>query len=70
MGGGVARTALGPDIACAGFALATLCGHAQFELDVVKAVAQPSGSGDGLVTDAVANADDHGMGFEVEKVCG
>ena len=70
MGGGVAWAAFGPDIACAGFALAALRGHTQFELDVVKAVTQPGGFGNGLVTDAVANTDDHGAGFAVETVCG
>lgn len=70
MGRGVAWAALGPNFAGARFTLATLRGHAQFELNVVEAVTLPGGFGNGSVADAMANANDHGMGFEVETTCG
>jgi hypothetical protein len=60
VGDGLAWVALGPEIAGAGLALSALGSNPQFELDVVKAVARAGRFGDGVVADAVTNANNHG----------
>jgi hypothetical protein len=56
----VAGPAFRPERASAALALAALCGHAELELDFVKVRARTGSAGDGLVGDAVADANNHG----------
>lgn len=58
----VRSVALGNDIPRASFALAALGGHAEFELDFVKAHARTRVARDFTVRDSAANTDDHGDG--------
>ena len=69
VGDGLTGVALGPEIAGAGFALPTLGGHTEFELDIVKAVARAGRFGDGVVADAVANANNHGKDPGMGSCC-
>ena len=61
-GNRVRRVALGNDIPRASFALAALGGHAEFELDFVKAHAGARMASDFAVRDSTAYTDDHGEG--------
>ncbi len=56
----VAGPAFGPERAGTTFALAALGGHTQFELDFVEIGPGTGGTFDGLVGDAVADANNHG----------
>ena len=58
----VRRVALGNDIPRASFALATLGGHAEFELYFVKAHARTRMARNFAVGNSAANTDDHGEG--------
>ena len=60
--------ALRNNIARTAFALAALGGHAQLELNVVECHARPRTTCDGLVTDSVANANDHEAGWDGKRV--
>ena len=53
-------TALGDDVACAGFTLTALRRHAQFELDFVETHASTHVARNFAVRYTVADADDHG----------
>ena len=56
----VRSVALGNDIPRASFALAALGGHAEFELDLVKAHPGARVACDFTVRDSAADTDDHG----------
>ena len=58
----VRSVALGNDIPRASFALAALGGHAEFELDFVKAHPGARMASDFAVRDSTAHTDDHGKG--------
>jgi len=53
-------TALRDEVACTSFALATLGGHAKFELDFVEGHAGSRMTRDFSVGHSAADADDHG----------
>jgi hypothetical protein len=57
---GMRGAALRDDVACAAFALATLGGHAEFELDFVENHAGTRMARDFSVRHSTAYADDHG----------
>jgi hypothetical protein len=63
IGGRAAGAALRHHITGAAFTLAALGGHAEFELDLVKAQARAGMTGDFAVGDSAADANNHGMGL-------
>jgi len=62
-----ATTALRDQRASTRLTLAALGGHAEFELDVVKAHARACTTGDAVFADAVADANNHGWAVEITK---
>jgi hypothetical protein len=62
-----ACAALGHDVAGATLALATLGGHAEFELNLVKAHPSAGMAGNFAVRDSAADANDHGVGLALNK---
>lgn len=65
VGGWATGAALRDHVACATFALAALRGHAEFELDLVKAQTCTGMAGNFAVGDSAANANDHGVAWLV-----
>ena len=63
VGGRATGAALRHHVTGAAFALAALGGHAEFELDLVKAQARAGMTGDFAVGDSAADANNHGMGL-------
>ncbi len=59
--------ALRNDVARAAFALATLGGDTQFELNLFKAQTGTGVAGNFAVRDSAADTDDHGIGLLVVK---
>ena len=57
---GMQGAALGDDIACTAFTLATLRGDAEFKLHFIKAHAGPHMTCDFAVGDSAAYTNDHG----------
>jgi hypothetical protein len=66
MGRRAGRAALGNHLTGAAFAAATLGGHAEFDLDLVKTHACAGVASYFTVRDAAADTDDHGSGLVVE----
>lgn len=65
----LAAAALGDHVARAAFAAAALGGHAQLELDLVKAHAGAGVARDVTVGYAAADTNDHGLKMRVVRCC-
>jgi hypothetical protein len=63
VGGRATGAALRHHVTGAAFALAALGGHAEFELDLVKAQARTGMTGDFAVGDSAADANNHGWAW-------